>query len=214
MTYIFYTYFKSKLDSVLFEDYLNRLPDNMQNKIKRFIRWQDQQASLFGKLLLVKGFKNINNYNLDLNELLYSVSGRPYFNNTIDFNISHSGGYVICAITKNGRLGIDVEKIRNIKISDFKRYMDNDEWGAINNSSNPEKAFFSYWTIKESVMKAHGKGMSIPLKDVIIKNYKAHLYNTLWYLNEINISNDCKCHLAISYEELNVNINKIEPENF
>jgi len=214
MTYIFYTYFQSKLDSALFEDYLNRLPYKIQHKIKRFIRWQDQQASLFGKLLLAKSFKHINNNNINLNDLLYSASGRPYFNNSIDFNISHSGGYVICAITKKGRLGIDVEKIRNIKIFDFKRYMNTDEWESINNSSHPEKAFFSYWTLKESVMKANGKGMSIPLKDVIIKNNKAHLYNTLWYLNEINISNDCKCHLAISYEEYNLNINNIEPDNF
>ncbi len=85
-----------------------------------------------------------------LNHLSYTKFGRPYLDNSrIDFNISHSGDYVVCAVTTHGRIGIDIEKIKPIDLFDFERYMTPQEWNAIRDSVEPYHTFYSYWTKKE-----------------------------------------------------------------
>ncbi|MDR2383938.1 MAG: 4'-phosphopantetheinyl transferase superfamily protein [Prevotellaceae bacterium] len=36
-------------------------------------------------------------------------------------------------------------------------------------TTNPFFTFYDYWTIKESVIKAEGRGLSIPLKNIFVK---------------------------------------------
>ena len=71
-----------------------------------------------------------------------------------------------------GDIGIDIEKIEPIKISDFKSQMTNNEWESVNNSKDTERSFFCYWSQKEAVIKTHGKGLTIPLKSFEVQNNK------------------------------------------
>jgi 4'-phosphopantetheinyl transferase len=118
--YILYTKFTEHFTQSVFNSYLHLLPIDIQKKNLRFLRWQDKHSHLLGKLLLNEGFKNYGYENL-LAELKYSHYGRPYLNEFIDFNISHSGNYVICAITNDSQLqlGIDIEKIEKINFPEF-----------------------------------------------------------------------------------------------
>jgi len=210
MTDILYTCVHSKLEDDICKRFLEKLPSDIQNRINRYVRWQDRQAGIFGKLLLVAGLEKYG-YSPDcLNNLLYNDFGKPFLDKRIDFNISHSGAYAVCAVSDRGTVGIDIEKIRNIELSDFKGYMTPDEWNHIKNSDSPYEKFYEYWTVKESVMKAYGKGLSVPLKDIRVNKESVRLYDSTWFVKEVSIHSAYKCHIAASVIHLEVNIKKID----
>jgi len=210
MTTIFYTYFNSKIEDTQWKRYITKVPNDIQNRINKFKRWEDRHASLLGKLLLLKGLEKYGVNYLSLSNLSYNKFGRPSLGALIDFNISHSGEYVVCAFTDQGKVGIDIEKINNISLLDFNRFMADDEWHDIMSHDPPHEKFYDYWTIKESVMKAYGKGLSIPLKDICIKNNKAMLYNSQWFVKEVKIHFAYKCHISLNSKPLDIMIEKID----
>ena len=87
----------------------------------------------------------------------------------LHFNVSHTQGLIVCALTRGRALGVDVEfeprKSRTSKIAD--RFFAPSEVAALRRL--PEGAqrqrFFTYWTLKEAYIKARGMGLAIPLKD-------------------------------------------------
>ncbi len=104
--------------------------------------------------------------------MLYNNYDRPYINDIIDFNIYHSGNYVVCAIGQDLKHGIDIEKVQDIDFKNFKKVMTDMQWQDIIRSKSPGSAFFKYWTIKESVIKTDSRGLSIPLLDIHVENNK------------------------------------------
>ncbi len=100
-------------------DLSGELIDIFNRKIGRYRRLQVRQAALLDKLLLQKCQNKYGFRSNCLSRIVEDEFGRPFVGNRIDFNISHSGGYVLCAITDSGMLGIDIEKIRPISLSDY-----------------------------------------------------------------------------------------------
>jgi 4'-phosphopantetheinyl transferase len=220
MITVLYASFDTPLSEARWQYYISQVPLSLQNKILSYHRWQDRHAGLFGKLLLSQGL-TLYGYSADsLNHLSYTEFGRPYLDNSsIDFNISHSGDYVVCAITAQGRIGIDIEKIKPIDLSGFERYMTSSEWKSIRESAEPYHTFYSYWTKKESAMKAYGFGLSVPLDKILIDNDKAVFYtnnssiinintatNNNLFLHEMIINASYKCHLATPVDKVNIRI--------
>lgn len=102
----------------------------------------------------------------------YNAQGKPAIANdstsaVITFNLSHSHGLALYAITKKHEIGIDVEQIRsNIEVEKIaKRFFSKNEFETL--TSLPLKkrvqGFFNCWTRKEAYIKAMGEGLSIPL---------------------------------------------------
>ena len=177
---------------------LRKFPLDFQEKIKRYKRWQDAQLSLMGRLLLLRGIQEIYNLDYTNKTIFYTEYNKPYFNqDSIHFNISHSGNRVICAITKRSEVGIDIEKISNIEIDDFEAQFSRNEWSKITHSSNQKKTFFDYWAQKEAVIKSHGHGLTIPLKSFEISENTTIINNQKFYLNEIKIDEEYKCYLSL-----------------
>jgi 4'-phosphopantetheinyl transferase len=210
MILLLYTYFDSALSGNAWRHYLDRVSGPVQKRINRYRRWQDRQAALFAKLLLLEGLREYRYNDVCIDDLLYNKFGRPFLNLPIDFNISHSHAYVVCTITKRGRMGIDIEKIRSIDLSGFKRYLTREEWGIIQEATSPYEKFYEYWTIKESVMKADGGGLSIPLHHIHINGNQAKLYHVRWLLEEIRIDSDYKCHLATNLKNSGIRLRRIQ----
>jgi 4'-phosphopantetheinyl transferase len=205
---ILFAKFTEHFTQSVLNSYLRLLPVNLQQKNARFLRWQDKHSHLIGKLLLDEGLKQYG-YKKTLTELKYSPFGRPYLNESVDFNISHSGNYVICAIANNARLGIDIEKVEKIDCSDFINILRTEEWEDIVNSTDPAFTFFQYWAMKESVIKAEGKGLSIPLKSICIKNKEARFNGKIWFLRKLPIDKNYSCYLAINDPDFDVRICEI-----
>jgi 4'-phosphopantetheinyl transferase len=85
------------------------------------------------------------------------------------FNLSHTRGLVVCAVTGAPEVGVDVEHVRerSTSLSIADRYFAPAEAAALR-ALPPElqrERFFHYWTLKEAYIKARGKGLSIPLGD-------------------------------------------------
>jgi 4'-phosphopantetheinyl transferase len=189
MIQIYYSNYKNKLEDHIYYDYLNSLPRDIKEKILKYRNWSDAQASLYGKLLLQKGLEQYG-VNSNLTNLKYTKYGRPYLDGNIDFNISHSGEYVVCAFTDDSKVGIDLEEIKPIQISDFRIQFLDQEWDKITNSDNTLFWFYYYWTAKEAVIKAEGRGLSIPLESFRIADDKTFLEHRLWHLKTVDLFND------------------------
>ena len=86
---------------------------------------------------------------------------------TISFNVSHSGDLVLVAFAVGRQVGVDVEQIKpGFPVDEVApRFFAPGEIEALNAYDGDEKtrAFFRIWTRKEALIKAVGKGLSMPL---------------------------------------------------
>ncbi|WP_420574957.1 4'-phosphopantetheinyl transferase family protein [Kordia sp.] len=196
MNKIFYVHIHQEVHQRLLQTYLHTFPEEIRTKILRFRRWQDAQLSLLGRLLLRYGLKMCQQSHLE-DQIEYTAYNKPYFKNSdVRFNISHSGDIVICGISETEEFGIDIEVMDAITIDDFKMQMTDNEWLKIYNASNQQVAFYEYWTQKEAVIKAQGKGMSIALQSFEIQNQMTEIENRQYEVKELFIDTNYKCHIA------------------
>ena len=209
---VLHTSFDLRLDEDVWANYISKLPPKIHSDVERYVRWQDRQSVLLGKMLLLKGLRQHMGQGATLEEFSYAPHGRPFLirRNRIDFNISHSGGHVVCAITPTGRVGIDIEKIRSLNLMDFKAFLRATEWDDIWKAKEPFDMFFSCWTKMESVIKADGRGLSVPLYSLYIEGDTAILDGHVWFLKEIEISPIVKCCLASSLNRPEIVIQKFD----
>jgi len=208
---IYYTKIQNSLIKG-YQDYVEYLPEKLISRNKRYVRWQDKTANILGKFLLIEWLSS-NHYDPNiLKEIESTKYGRPYLPLDIDFNISHSGDYVICAVSKDLKLGVDIEEVKNIDINSFKSVFTKDEYRLILESSDRISAFYKLWTIKESVIKAEGKGLSIPLKEIMIlpDGYTSSIDDNKWFLKELNLDGNYLSYLAIASPFIKINYKKIE----
>lgn len=96
--------------------------------------------------------------------------GRPEIASTLSelagdlrFNLSHTRGLIALGVGRGFSLGVDVEHLeRQPALAVAKRYFSSVEAAELA-SLDPEpqaQRFFEYWTLKESYIKAHGKGIA------------------------------------------------------
>jgi 4'-phosphopantetheinyl transferase len=90
--------------------------------------------------------------------------GKPYLETGPSFNVSHSGGEVLIAVAPGGRLGVDVEEVRELRdlLSLARTSFTAPEVNMVAAFSEEERlrAFFRVWTRKEAVLKALGCGLT------------------------------------------------------
>jgi 4'-phosphopantetheinyl transferase len=85
----------------------------------------------------------------------------------VQFNLSHSRGTSVLAVSGRGQLGVDVEHLDSphdgLEIAE--RYFSRAECDSLRRLSAAERqsTFVSLWALKESFIKATGRGMALPL---------------------------------------------------
>lgn len=98
--------------------------------------------------------------------------GRPFAVNPhpgvagLTFNISHSDHVVLIGVTRDCQLGIDVEDLqRKVPIDIADSFFSAGEVRQLRALPPALQArrFLDFWTLKESYIKARGKGLSLPL---------------------------------------------------
>ena len=184
--YLYSTEFHTPLPDDSFRLLLGQLPPALQQKPLRFRRWEDAHANLLGKHLLRLALENAG-YAADLDQLRYSPADKPWLPGGPHFNISHSGNRVVCLLSTNGRVGIDIEHVHSIAFEDFQSQFTPKEWAAIHASASPADTFFRFWTAKESLIKADGRGLGIPLLQLDVSEYRPiPLDGTTWQLRPLD----------------------------
>ncbi|MDP2542673.1 4-phosphopantetheinyl transferase [Tenacibaculum discolor] len=212
---LLYSKIQKTKHEVLLGTYLNSFPKKYKERLLRYQRWEDVQLSLLGRLLIKEGLSYFQK-KIDFKNLMFTEYDRPYFkDNDVQFNVSHSGELVVVAFTnKFVDIGIDIEKSHDVKITEFKGQMTSYEEQKIFNSKYPLEEFFKYWTQKEAVLKATGKGLSIPLKSFEIKNNKTSVETRTFFVLEIDLQKEYVCHISqnkkISSKEVTVKEISIE----
>ncbi len=111
--------------------------------------------------------------------LVFGEKGKPRIDNlqNVHYNISHSGHYVVCAVAPN-EIGIDVERVRKVNLRIAERFFSEPEINdlMIRNDEDRMQYFITLWTIKESYLKAIGRGLTQHLNSfTICKNGDSYL---------------------------------------
>jgi 4'-phosphopantetheinyl transferase len=83
----------------------------------------------------------------------------------VHFNLTHSGGRALLAVSRAGEVGVDLEAAREdvdtVSLAD--RFFCDAERVAIAAAPLRAEAFFRHWVAKEAVLKACGTGLAFPL---------------------------------------------------
>jgi len=196
MTRIYYTFIQENRHSLLLKRFSMDFPENYQNKIKNFRRWQDAQLSLLGLYLLRYSLKQFEK-KLDISELNFNSNSKPYLNGeNLEFNISHSGDIVVCAISDQFEIGIDIEILKDIDVGDFKGQMTDNELKKVIYANDVTASFFDFWTQKEAVLKAQGSGIIEFMQSFEIIDKRTTLNHSHFFIKEIPLDDRYKCHIA------------------
>ncbi|MBA3008968.1 MAG: 4'-phosphopantetheinyl transferase superfamily protein [Desulfobacula sp.] len=169
--HFFYTRVNEIQTPLLLEKYRDISSDKEKTKIDRYVFGRDRHNCLVTRGLLrfvlswctgicpsAFGFEE-NAYGKP--GLIPGVTDIP-----IQFNLSHAGGLTACAVVLDHEIGIDVEDAtREIDVNIADRFFSPQEADYLGQTRAQDKkaVFFDFWTLKESYIKAKGKGLSIPL---------------------------------------------------
>jgi 4'-phosphopantetheinyl transferase len=95
------------------------------------------------------------------------ISG-PFSDTGIYFNLSHTNGMVVCAISSSEKIGVDVERcdrvLDTLKLA--ATVFAPVEAARLSAASylDRRELFFAFWTLKEAYIKARGMGLWLPLQ--------------------------------------------------
>lgn len=98
----------------------------------------------------------------------YGERGKPYFENIpLFFSISHSGEYVLCAVSRR-ELGADIQKIQSADVLKLaKRFFSESECRTLEGCESHrerQRLFFGFWARKEAYGKLTGEGVTAVLR--------------------------------------------------
>lgn len=157
---------------------LENVSIGQKEKALRYANEIDQIRSLLSSYL-----KN----QLSREELLKNENGKPYFNNGPYFNISHSGRYVLMAVS-TAEIGVDIEEIKSKDMSSLVRIFNEAEAKMIKEHSD----FYYLWCAKESLIKCMGLSVgkvreipSLPLNG--LKTFKGKDYQCKSFIYDKHI---------------------------
>lgn len=209
------------IDSYNFNILLNFLSDEEQHKINKYLRKEDSQRGLIGKVLirsLVSNRYKIKNQDIDFGANKF---GKPYYKLDKDFhfNISHSGQWVTCAVD-NSSIGIDVERITDIDFSIAERFFSKEENRDLMKLDEKKKSgyFFDLWTLKESYIKAKGEGLSIALDSFSIRKTDKEIdingSDRVYYFKQYDINDNYKFSVCAVNNNFPRNIKVMDLKEF
>lgn len=155
----------------LFKRFKNVVSAERRSKAEKFHRREDACRSLLAEALirytlLYTGIQNCGEINFIRNEF-----GKPEpFLAGFHYNISHSGSWVICA-ADNEEIGVDVERIHKVDVGISQRFFSSIENKFLSDFQSPTQwldCFYKLWVLKESYIKAIGKGLHCPLSSFAV----------------------------------------------
>jgi 4'-phosphopantetheinyl transferase len=143
----------------------------------------------------------------------YGPFGKPDLvgDERIFFNVAHSGGRGLYAVSRDGAVGIDIELVRsNLDHRGLGRGTFSVAEQAMLASATDDHAarqgFFRCWTMKEAYIKARGGGLSIPLDsfDVPLQAGYVHSREAApcahgWYVAPLDVGPEAAA--AVAYRD-------------
>ena len=160
-------YLKNCISDIELEYIKEHIPRRYSDSLE-FLSEDARNSSLLAGILIY------NNLGVEEDELKNNSLNKPYIENGLYFNVSHSKEYIVF-VKSEGKIGIDIELIdeNNMSILDYvfnkseKEYIENgkDDFSCI-------ERLTKLWTIKESLFKASGTEERIEPRDIVVSNEK------------------------------------------
>ena len=108
-------------------------------------------------------------------DFTHNAYGKPRISNKgyehLSFNLSHTHSMITCAIGHQYDVGVDIEYHRSLDDLSGLSHLalcpsEEKHILSFSNLLQKERLFYRYWTLKEACIKAFGKGLSMPLKEI------------------------------------------------
>ena len=153
-------------EPALFQSAMDMASPQRREKVLGLRLMADRARSLGAELLLYHALKERG---LAFEELRYTYGpyGKPAFlgQDGFSYNLSHSGDYVMLAAAEQ-EIGCDIQRMGSENMKLARRFFTREEvqsLEALGESEERRDLFFRLWTLKESFLKATGRGLSLPL---------------------------------------------------
>ncbi|MDF1660289.1 MAG: 4'-phosphopantetheinyl transferase superfamily protein [Planctomycetota bacterium] len=161
-----------ELTDSLAKTYLGLMNDEEKERQERFIfpkhRHRFLIAHAFVRVVLSRYFPlSPEDWTFEKNQFGRPDVILPEKAPKLRFNLSHTNGLAVCALTLDKELGVDVEDLERsgATVELARRYFSESEVNDLKQLSRlrQRQRFFELWTLKESYMKARGIGLSLGL---------------------------------------------------
>lgn len=152
-------------DEAYFKKCYESLSASRQKKIDSYRFPADKKLSMGAGLLLDRGLAEYGLREAQI-RIAQGENGKPYLPDypQIHYNLSHSGSMAL-AVFAETEVGCDIEQIQAANLKLAKRFFCPREYAYIAELEGEcqDYAFYRFWTLKESFLKATGMGMKLPL---------------------------------------------------
>lgn len=177
--------------------WLADLPLARRTQISAWPDVQTRHRSLIGSRLLAHGLRRLGFPGPVLATLRYPPQARPTLALPVDFSLSHCEGRIVCALSTQGAVGIDVEALGGLIAGDFQLYLSAAERAWAGRSS---WRFYSLWTRKEAVAKAASeRGLrDVARVDTTHGDQLAAFDGCLWHTPTVPVGRRHIAHLALA----------------
>lgn len=149
-------------NKAIFNSQIENITEGRLERIEKSQSTADK-LRLMGSGLMINFIKT--KYFVD-SDVAVDKHGKPYFvNSDLKFNLSHSGRYVVAAVS-DYEIGIDIQKKKADKHRIAEKNFLQGECAYINAGANDEERhqrFCEVWTLKEAYLKNIGMGLRKPL---------------------------------------------------
>ncbi|MCP6758301.1 MAG: 4'-phosphopantetheinyl transferase superfamily protein [Fischerella sp. CENA71] len=137
-------------------------------RAQRFYFEQHRQRFIAGRGILRKILGRYLGVEPQAVEFTYELRGKPlladsFADSGLSFNLSHSQDLALCGVSRNRKIGIDVEYMRSVSDVEAlaERFFAPREYELVRSlpQNQQQQVFFRYWTCKEAYLKAIGVGI-------------------------------------------------------
>jgi 4'-phosphopantetheinyl transferase len=169
------------------DHYLSVLTAQELNKASRYRQESDRKQFIVARYLVRNILAKIGLLPVAAIDFQYNEFNKPFVGG-IEFNISHSGDYVVIAISSQP-IGIDVEVINYDfdYTSLIPTIFSEEETEYINQSKTI--GFYTLWTRKEAILKATGEGLTDDIEEDNCLNNLQYRKEKKYFLTSFKIGN-------------------------
>jgi 4'-phosphopantetheinyl transferase len=202
---------KTSISPQLFASLLSVIGAARRERILRFRKREDAERALIADVLIraiICRKLHLTNQHIVFDS---NRHGKPFLQHHSDFhfNLSHAGEWVVCAVGSKP-VGIDVEYIRPVSLTLAKRFFSDEEYRAIMEKEVSSRLpfFFELWTLKESYIKALGRGLSLSLASFTISTGETGIGCTTglnagkWFFKQYDAGPGYKCAVCSASDEI------------
>ena len=154
------------------QSFLHTLAADEQARAERFYFERDREHFIVGRGVLRAILGGYLDRVPKCLSFCYGSHGKPALagdsdGDAIRFNVSHSHGVALYAVTRGREVGVDLERVRvNLAVAEIaERFFSRREIAMLRTLPIEVQrlAFFRCWTRKEAYIKVRGEGLSLPL---------------------------------------------------